>query len=87
MNAPPNVEAPQTCLQQAEARKGQGSSTEIFADLMERDKRFSHLAACLALRGFALSPLTCGGFLIHRYDRTAYAPDYRAVAGFLGALQ
>lgn len=62
-------------------------SRPIVAELMERDKRYARLAATLALKGFAMYPLPSGGFLIARHDRTAYAPDYRAVAGFLGAMQ
>lgn len=59
------------------------SGKQIVADLMDRDKRFSTLAAHLAFRGYSLHPLSCGGYLIARHDRSTYAPDLRGVAGFL----
>jgi|KBSSwiStaDraftv2_1062776.scaffolds.fasta_scaffold4882005_2 hypothetical protein len=45
-------------------------------------KRFSTLQALLAMRGFQLIALSCGGFLICRWDRSAHAPDMRGVQAF-----
>lgn len=57
--------------------------SEIVGDGTGVDKKFATLAAHLALKGFALHRLTCGGYLIARWDRTAYAPDLRGVSAFL----
>jgi hypothetical protein len=57
-----------------------------LSELLERDKTFSNLAARLALKGFALYPLI-SGYLIARHDHSFYAPDYRAVARYLDALE
>ena len=61
--------------------------TSIVGDGNDIDKKFATIAAHLALRGFALHKLTCGGFLIARWDRTAYAPDLRGVNAFLERVQ
>jgi hypothetical protein len=59
----------------------------IVADRMATDKGFARIAAHLALAGFALRPLACGGFLIAKFDHTSYAPDLHAAAAFLNRLR
>lgn len=51
------------------------------------DKRLATIAAQLELKGFALHRLTCGGFLIARWDRYTYCPDVRAAAAFLERVE
>lgn len=58
-------------------------STALFFDEATCAKRFATLQALLALRGFQLIALSCGGFLICRWDRSAHAPDLRGVEAFL----
>jgi hypothetical protein len=59
------------------------SDKAIFADLMAHDKRFANIAAHLAFLGYSLHPLSHGGYLIARHDRSAYAPDLRGARAFL----
>ncbi len=78
----PNVEAPDS------GATGQALGQNKTDDLIiggeaALDKRFATLSAHLALRGFALHRLTCGGYLIARWDQTAYLPDLRGVSCFL----
>jgi hypothetical protein len=70
----------------ADLARGLGPSPASAQTLMGHDKRFANLAAQLALKGFSLYPLACGGYLIARHDRSSYAPDLRAVDGFLEAM-
>ena len=44
---------------------------------------FASLQARLADKGYSLSELSCGGFLIARWNLTRNAPDLRAVGRFL----
>jgi len=44
---------------------------------------FGSLRAKLADKGYSLSELSCGGFLIARWNLTKNAPDLRAVGRFL----
>ena len=46
-------------------------------------KRLANISAYLALNGFALHQLSCGGYLISRWDRTSFAPDLRCAEAFL----
>jgi len=59
----------------------------IVSDAAPLDKAIATDAAELALAGFALHRLTCGAFLISRWDQSAYAPDLRAVRGFLDRVK
>lgn len=58
-------------------------SDASITDLDASRKQFATLAALLALKGYALHELACGGFLICRWDRTAHCSDLGAVHGFL----
>lgn len=55
----------------------------IVADLDAGRKNYTTLQARLALRGYALHELSCGGYLIGRHDTTAHCSDLGAVAQFL----
>ncbi|MEO3712196.1 hypothetical protein [Roseateles flavus] len=46
-------------------------------------KAFATLQAMLALKGFSLHELSCGGFLVSRWDRTAHFSDLSGVRQFL----
>jgi hypothetical protein len=59
----------------------------IVVDATPIDKSFTTIAAELALAGFALHRLTCGAYLIARWDRTEYAPDLCAVRAFLDRVK
>lgn len=66
------------------AQREQCSTDEhIVGDDPGSSKRFVTLQALLAIRGFQLIALSCGGFLICRWDRSAHAPDLRGVEAFL----
>lgn len=52
-------------------------------DLDDEFDHFTSLRAKLADRGYRLSPLSCGGFLIARWNLTRNAPDLRSVGKFL----
>ena len=49
----------------------------------EQLAHFASLRAKLGERGYSLSELSCGGFLIARWNLTRNAPDLRAVGRFL----
>lgn len=59
------------------------AAVKYGSDEDQRRKRFETLRAQLAGSGFALHELSCGGYLIARWDRTAHAPDLHAVQCFL----
>ena len=44
------------------------------------------LAALLALRGYSLHELACGGFLVARWDRTLHCSDLAGVRAFYERL-
>jgi hypothetical protein len=46
-------------------------------------KAFATLQAQLALRGFSLTELAGGGYLVSRWDRTGHLNDLRSVREFL----
>jgi hypothetical protein len=70
----------------ANAEDNTTGDAAIISDAPSVDKRFATLQARLALRGYALHRLTCGGYLIARHDRTSYAPDLRGVGAFAEGL-
>lgn len=79
-NAPQKSECPAgTGQTQADA----STNNEILRDEDTERKAFATLAARLALRGYALHDLSCGGFLISRWDRTAHFSDLSGVRQFL----
>jgi hypothetical protein len=51
------------------------------------DKRIATLRARLALRGFMLSELAGGAWLIHRFDASRICDDLRAVAVFADQVE
>ncbi len=57
--------------------------TEILLDADQERKAYSTLAVRLALKGYALHDLSCGGFLVSRWDRTAHFSDLSGVRQFL----
>ncbi len=60
------------------------SAPAIEAVQAELDlKAFATLQAMLALKGFSLHELSCGGFLVSRWDRTAHFSDLSGVRQFL----
>ena len=72
-----NVEAPGTvaALDRAQSEEQSGSIVQ--------EKLRATLAAHLALKGYALHELSCGGYLISRWDRTSHCSDLGAVHGFV----
>ena len=58
----------------------------IGHDADERKAR-STLAAMLAMKGYSLHELACGGFLIARFDRTAHCSDLGAVRTWYDRLK
>lgn len=52
------------------------------ADNAGERKEFTTLAALLAIKGFSLYELSCGGYLIARWDRTAHCSDLAQVRAF-----
>jgi hypothetical protein len=50
---------------------------------LDSAKRQATLAAKLALLGYSLHPLSRGGFLVSRWDRSRHLDDLGAVAAFL----
>lgn len=46
------------------------------------EKAVATLIACFALAGFAVHRLSCGGFLVAKWNLTKHCPDVRALAGF-----
>lgn len=78
--APQKSECPgPTGHTQAEASK----HTEILPDATGERKAFATLAARLAIKGYALHDLSCGGYLVARWDRTAHFSDLTGVRQFL----
>ena len=79
--SPRKEEAPESM----EADRALGIAS-VSADILSEgeliDKRFATLRAELALHNFALSRLS-NGFLVARWDRTAYMPDLAGVEVFL----
>jgi len=64
-----------------------------FATIRESNQGFEHelehfvsLREKLAASGYSLSELSCGGYLIARWNLTRNAPDLRAVGRFLKAV-
>jgi hypothetical protein len=55
-------------------------------ELDEGLDHFARLRTRLAANGYSLSELSCGGFLIARWNLTRSAPDLRAVRQFLRAV-
>lgn len=55
-------------------------------ELDEELDHFGCLRTKLAAKGYLLSELACGGFLIARWNLTRNAPDLRAVGHFLRAV-
>lgn len=51
------------------------------------DKRIATIAAELALAGFALHRMTCGAYLITRWNLSTYAPNLRAAQAFLDRVK
>jgi hypothetical protein len=60
---------------------------EIFDQRALIGKKIATARARLALQGFAMHELTCGGFLIARWDRTFHAPDLHGVEAFLKRVE
>ncbi len=52
-------------------------------ELADEQDHFASLRAKLACSGYSLSELSCGGFLIARWNLTRNAPDLRSVGHFL----
>ena len=77
----PHVEAPDSGAT-GQAQGYSTTDTAIVGDDTAHSKRFATLQALLAIRGFQLIALSCGGFLICRWDRSAHAPDLRGVEAF-----
>lgn len=63
-------------------RQDQTTNTTIVSDLDADRKHLATLTAHLALKGFSLHELACGGFLVARWDRTLRCPDLHAVRAF-----
>ena len=55
-------------------------------DVGEGLAHFASLRAKLSAKGYSLSELSCGGFLIARWNLTKNAPDLRSVGRFLRLL-
>lgn len=58
------------------------TDTAIIGNDPDIIKRFATLQALLALKGFAVHKLSCGGYLIARWDLSTYAPDLRGLSAF-----
>lgn len=54
----------------------------IFAEFSADRKARATLAAMLAIRGFSLLELACGGYLVARWDRTVHCSDLAQVRAF-----
>lgn len=78
---PPDVRTPGG--NRANAEDTSTLNGAIVADLDAARKSFVTMQARLALRGYALHELSCGGFLIGRHDTTAHCSDLHEVARFL----
>lgn len=46
------------------------------------DKAQATLIAAFALKGFAVHTLSCGGYLVAKWDLSRHCPDLRALAEF-----
>lgn len=72
------------------SRASAGQTTEDAAIICRDDdggrKSFATLAAQLAIRGYSLHELACGGYLIARWDRTLHCSDLGGVRAFYGRL-
>lgn len=67
------------------AQGSRGLAQAVSLDFATSDadrKAFTRVAAPLAIAGYALHELACGGFLIARWDRTLHCPDLHAVRAF-----
>jgi hypothetical protein len=65
----------------------QGLAQSVGLDFATSDadqKAFARVAAPLAIAGYALHELSCGGYLVARWDRTLHCPDLHAVRAFCG---
>ena len=75
------------------APKSHGNDHSDFATSRESKQGFEHemehfvsLREKIAASGYSLSELSCGGYLIARWNLTRNAPDLRAVGRFLTAV-
>ena len=75
------------------APKSFSNAHSYFASVASLDQvvgeelaHFASLRAKLAEKGYSLSELACGGFLIARWNLTRNAPDLRSVGRFLRLL-
>ena len=59
------------------------SVASLDQEFGEELAHFASLRAKLAEKGYSLSELSCGGYLIARWNLTRNAPDLRAVGRFL----
>ena len=68
------------------AAQGIGEQTQAspvsVTDLDAARKGFTNIAAQLALMGYALYELSCGGYLIARWDRNLHCSDLNGVRAF-----
>ncbi len=55
-------------------------------DLDAERKAYALLAAQLALKGYSLYELACGGFLIARWDRSVHCSDLGCARAFYERL-
>lgn len=85
MSAPPKVKPPRPGPAAEGARNNTGAS--IIGDAAQLDKLRATITARLALKGYALHELACGGYVIASAAGTRYAADLRAASAFAEALE
>ncbi len=76
-------EALSTCSGQGLSTRTEITDTKIVDDLHGECKAHATLTAQLAMRGYCLSALSDGSFLIHRWNLSKPIADLRAAAAFL----
>jgi hypothetical protein len=57
-------------------------SAVIVAPCDDEGKALATLKAAYALAGYAVHDLSCGGYLVARWNVTKHCPDRHALAGF-----
>lgn len=77
-----NMDAPGAVAAATGRGTQETADASTVIDMDGSRKAFLTLQAKLALRGFALYELSCGGYLVARWDRTKHCADLQAVAQF-----
>ena len=81
----PKTDAPHS-IAASEAPEQSTADADTVGDSDAQRKRLANVSAHLCRAGYALHHLSCGGYLIARWDRSTYAPDLRCAEAFLAQV-